>query len=88
MNMENSERFFRNEECKHFPCHKGCDKERFNCLFCYCPLYFLGENCGGDFKYAGKSKKVKSCEDCTLPHDPDYYAVILKKLKEANNTHV
>jgi len=86
--MQNSERFFRNADCKYFPCHKGGDPERFNCLFCYCPLYFMGEKCGGHFNYVGKNKKVKSCANCTLPHNPEYYAVIMKKLKEANESNV
>ena len=36
-------KFFSHRECEYFPCHKGADPERFNCLFCYCPLYLLGE---------------------------------------------
>ena len=40
--------FFCNAECEFFPCHKTNDLENFNCLFCYCPLYALGENCGGN----------------------------------------
>ena len=41
--------FFQNKECEYFPCHKNADKESFNCLFCYCPLYCLGDKCGGNF---------------------------------------
>ena len=44
-------KFFQHRECEFFPCHKTEDEENFNCLFCYCPLYALGENCGGNFKY-------------------------------------
>ena len=40
--------FFQNRDCEFFPCHQGVRKEDFNCLFCYCPLYALGEDCGGD----------------------------------------
>ena len=40
-------RFFQNTECEFFPCHQGISKEEFNCLFCYCPLYALGKECGG-----------------------------------------
>ena len=32
------------------PCHKTVG-ESFNCLFCYCPLYALGDQCGGNFTY-------------------------------------
>ena len=39
--------FFQNTACEYFPCHETKHPERFNCLFCYCPLYALGRNCGG-----------------------------------------
>ena len=42
--------FFSNKECEYFPCHAGADPENFNCLFCYCPLYALGDKCGGPHK--------------------------------------
>ena len=35
--MENSYKYFKNKDCKYFPCHKGLSDE-FNCLFCYCPM--------------------------------------------------
>lgn len=80
--MKHSHRFFRNVDCKYFPCHQNCDPERFNCLFCFCPLYHLGKECGGNFRYLGKRGDVKSCQDCVLPHDPDFYALVIQKLKE------
>ena len=43
--MENSHRYFRNVDCAYFPCHEVKNPEEFNCLFCYCPLYFI-EDCG------------------------------------------
>ena len=43
--------FFQNRACEYFPCHKGVADEDFNCLFCYCPLYLLGDECGGNFEY-------------------------------------
>ena len=39
--------FFQNKACEYFPCHQGADPETFSCLFCYCPLYALGDQCGG-----------------------------------------
>ena len=39
--------FFQNTACENFPCHETKFPERFNCLFCYCPLYALGKDCGG-----------------------------------------
>jgi Zn-finger protein len=79
--MKQSHKFFNNRDCKYFPCHKVADENSFNCIFCYCPLYFLGDKCGGGFTY--NEKGVKSCMDCHLPHMPSYYDVINSKLKEA-----
>ena len=59
--------FFSNKACSHFPCHAGIDPERFNCMFCYCPLYPLGDSCGGNFQYT--SKGYKDCSQCTIMHD-------------------
>ena len=58
--------FFSNTECSRFPCHEGVPAEEFNCAFCYCPLYALGPNCGGDFHYTKSG--AKSCIDCAKPH--------------------
>ena len=58
--------FFANMACEHFPCHEGIDPRDFNCLFCYCPLYALGPECGGDFICSASGRK--SCVNCTLPH--------------------
>ena len=82
--MENNYKFFRNIDCQYYPCHQGVDPERFNCLFCFCPLYLLGDQCGGNFKFIGENNKIKDCSGCTLPHQPAYYEVILKKLRETN----
>jgi Zn-finger protein len=81
---ENSYKFFSNRECKYFPCHTAPDCGDFNCLFCYCPLYSLGTQCGGNFIYSGE-KMIKNCTDCHLPHLPEYYDTIVSKLKEAGN---
>ena len=37
--------YFSHKKCEFFPCHKNADPDDFNCLFCYCPLYALGEKC-------------------------------------------
>ena len=39
--------FFQHTACEFFPCHETAHPEDFNCLFCYCPLYALGDRCGG-----------------------------------------
>ena len=61
--------FFSNRACKYFPCHEGVDEADFNCLFCYCPLYALGPDCGGNFTYTEKGRK--NCKNCALPHVRD-----------------
>ena len=72
--------FFQNKECEFFPCHTGVAEQDFNCLFCYCPLYTLGDKCGGNFVYTGKG--IKSCEACNFPHHQGNYAAILKRFPE------
>ena len=78
----NSDKFFKNAECRFFPCHENIETGAFNCLFCYCPLYLLGEGCGGNFAYVGESGDVKCCQKCTFPHEPDNYDFVIEKLKE------
>ena len=58
--------FFSNKDCPHFPCHEGIDPDSFNCIFCFCPLYALGEKCGGNYRYLEGG--VKDCAQCPLPH--------------------
>lgn len=77
--MKNGFSFFRNVECECFPCHKVDNKENFNCLFCYCPLYLL-EKCGGNFSFTDKG--VKDCSNCTVPHKAENYKYIIDKLKK------
>lgn len=69
--------YFDNRDCKYFPCHQGADPEHFNCLFCFCPLFFL-EDCGGD----GVIRKgIKDCTPCLKPHGPGGYGFVLARLK-------
>lgn len=67
--------FFQNIKCEFFPCHAMND---INCLFCYCPLYNLEEQCGGDFQYTAQG--IKDCSKCTFPHNKDNYEIIINKL--------
>ena len=78
---EQSYRFFQNKECKYFPCHEVKDESLFNCLFCYCPLYALGDKCGGNFKWDPYGY-CKDCSNCVLPHHPDGYDYINRKYDE------
>lgn len=75
-----SYKFFNNNKCEYFPCHKTNDPEKFNCLFCYCPLYALKDKCGGNFKYTENG--IKDCSNCSLPHKRDNYDYIIGKFKE------
>lgn len=77
--MSEHYKFFQNSQCEFFPCHKVKDSENFNCLFCYCPLYMLKDQCGGNFKY---TNGIKDCSDCTLPHAPGGYDYIMNKMKD------
>ena len=69
--------YFSHKKCEFFPCHKNADPDDFNCLFCYCPLYLLGDECGGNFEYLPNG--IKNCSNCTLPHCREGYAHVMNK---------
>lgn len=71
--------FFQNRECEYFPCHNGADEKTFSCLFCYCPLYALGEKCGGNFTYTKQG--IKDCSGCLIPHRRENYDMLLRKME-------
>ena len=71
--------FFCHRDCECFPCHDKIAPEDFNCLFCYCPLYPLGEHCGGAFTYTDKG--IKNCSDCTIPHRRENYGYIIDQFR-------
>lgn len=75
--MRSKASFFCHRDCEHFPCHATDRPEEFNCLFCYCPLYTLGPDCGGSFTYTAKG--TKNCKACLLPHSPAGYDHIRAK---------
>ena len=70
--------YFQNKECEYFPCHQNVKESEFNCLFCYCPLYALGVNCGGNFTYTQQG--IKDCSNCTRPHQKNSYESIMKQM--------
>ena len=72
--------FFQNSACEYFPCHKCQDPENFSCLFCYCPLYALGDQCGGNFTYTKEG--IKDCSGCVIPHRRENYQRIVCKMGE------
>lgn len=73
----NGTTFFRNVSCAYFPCHEGVDKGEFNCLFCYCPLYALGPDCGGNYAYTASG--IKDCSGCTVLHAGDGGVAIVRE---------
>ena len=76
MRARNSFDFFANTDCPYYPCHEKANAEHFNCLFCYCPLYALGDKCGGNFKFTEDG--IKDCSGCLLPHSKGGYDYIMK----------
>ncbi len=70
--------FFQNKKCEYFPCHQGADPEKFSCMFCYCPLYALGERCGGNFTYIEGG--IKDCSNCLFPHRRENYPKMMEKM--------
>ena len=77
LKMENSYRYFENRSCEYYPCH---DIEHINCLFCYCPLYALGDQCGGAFVYTENG--IKDCSGCLKPHRRENYEKIMEKMPQ------
>ena len=76
--MSKNYKHFSHTECEYYPCHKIEEGESFNCLFCYCPLYMLRDECGGNFSY---SNGIKDCSNCLKPHDKNSYEFIMSKMK-------
>ena len=70
--------FFQNRQCEYFPCHQGAEAESFNCLFCFCPLYALGDRCGGSFTYLENG--IKDCSGCLRPHRRENYGKIMAQM--------
>lgn len=73
-------KFINHRECEFFPCHETPDEDGFNCLFCYCPLYALGEKCGGDYVYLDSG--IKDCSRCLRPHRRDSYDYVMSRMGE------
>ncbi|HDQ07434.1 MAG TPA: hypothetical protein ENN44_01420 [Methanoculleus sp.] len=68
------------EGCPYYPCH-GFAGQR--CEFCYCPFYPCRDESLGKWTEGSSGKKVWSCEDCTLPHEP---AIVEKMLEDPDVT--
>lgn len=72
-------KFNQHKSCEFFPCHEGVGKDEFNFLFCYCPLYMLEGDCGGDYK---STNGIKDCSLCVRPHDGNSYDFIMSNMKK------
>lgn len=79
--MKNSFRYFENRECKYYPCHR--DMEEMNCLFCYCPLYFLPDCPGTREQIEKDGRIIQSCLNCDYPHRSENYGNMIRILREA-----
>ena len=75
--------FFCNRSCEYFPCHPTEEPDSFNCLFCYCPLYFLPDCPGKRVQIERDGKVILSCMDCDYPHRPENYGEMMKLLQKA-----
>lgn len=78
-----SYKFFNHSTCEFYPCHDMSAAD-LNCLFCFCPLYRLGDACGGYFAYidGANGERIKDCSACTLPHRRENYDYIMGRLAE------
>ena len=70
--MSEHYKFVQNKECEWFPCHSTLNKDKFNCLFCFCPLYNIVD-CGGKYTLLNNGKK--DCSNCLLPHNNYEYVI-------------
>ena len=75
--MDKGYSFFQNRACEYFPCHKTARTDDFSCMFCYCPLFALGEECGGNFRYTKNGDK--DCSGCIIPHMRENFGHIIGK---------
>lgn len=79
-------KFNQHQDCEYFPCHK-IEKAYFNCLFCYCPLYALKDQCGGNPNFLEDG--TKDCSNCTLSHSGtkgyDFIMRNISKILELGN---
>ena len=78
-----SYKFFNHSTCEFYPCHDMSAAD-LNGLFCFCPLYRLGDACGGNFAYidGANGERIKDCSACTLPHRRENYDYIMGRLAE------
>lgn len=74
--IEDTSRCYSNYKCKYFPCHTS-DSPRFNCIFCYCPMYYLPACLGKPAFIQSNGVLFKDCSACDVPHRPENYDRII-----------
>ena len=79
--MKSSFYYFENRDCQYYPCHK--EMTEMNCLFCYCPLYFLSDCPGKRVQIERDGEVILSCMGCDYPHRPENYGEMMKLLQKA-----
>jgi adenosylcobinamide hydrolase len=67
------------KDCPYYPCHFPGQR----CDFCYCPFYPCGDEKLGTWEESSNGRKVWSCAQCTLLHEPEI-SDYLKKFPEAS----
>jgi len=81
--VDNSYKYYENKGCMFFPCHPGLYKNKglHNCLFCYCPLFFI-DDCGGNFINIDRpdGTVMKDCSPCTKNHGENSHEFVVRKL--------
>jgi Zn-finger protein len=83
--MNASHRFMHNTHCEYSPCHEGLAPKDINCLFCYCPFYFVSNplhhgSCPGTPVFLPNG--IKDCSSCTYPHKAENYDELVVELKK------
>ena len=78
-----SYQFFQNKKCEWFPCHNINNIDKFNCMFCFCPLY--EKDCDGNYRILDNG--IKDCSHCLIPHTNYKYVIdkIIEYNKEKSN---
>ncbi|NBH13771.1 metal-binding protein [Lachnospiraceae bacterium] len=80
--MENSYKYFKNEDCQYYPCHRNMQGESFNCLFCFCPMNPYADCLGAPaYIVSSAGNRIKDCSGCTFPHEPQHYEAIMEFLR-------
>lgn len=73
--------FYKEEGSICTKCHETDDD--INCLFCFCPFYYLDE-CGGEYKILESG--IKDCSDCILRHKKEFIITFFEAVYENAET--